>query len=369
MFCNKNYQNIKGEEMEIVKPPKNVVRYQSDFCDIPFSKMTASDANLFITICYKYQQELWLYFNKDVMAKAARRYMDENGEEAINKEQLFSYIHQEDIPLIQLGFKEIKKISDYKTGSYKRMAADIRRTNSKLLSLNTMIGLEEGSEDIPTEQFPLFNTFRTFPKEKTLKIAIDRRFARILFDVDSAYTDNEVAEFVRLESIYSKHLYRQLRRWSTGKWYVSLSEFRRLCDVSKSYSYNNMKFKIIEPAVEELRQFFHHLKWEEKKSRKRGNPVTALEFTFDSRPKGGYRKTGLLCPSCGKALFEKNMNGKNCWAHEDGWKEDAQCRKIYSSVAEIKSYSENPQRQKDNENCEIINRQLSKMFDPEEKEK
>lgn len=352
--------------MKQLKPPQNIIRYQNDFCDVPLMDMKPTDINIFLTICYIYQQELWEYFHKDIMLKAEKRHRERNGDKVFDKEELYPYIQQEDIPLIELSFREIKKISEYKTGSYRRMAEDIRRTNKKLLHLNTEF-VEQRGRYTNTEQFSLFDTFLTYEDEKVLRVAIDRRFARILFDVEKAYTDNEIREIVQLHTAYSKNLYRQLKRWNTGKWIVSIEDFRRLCCVSDNYSYNNMKFKIIEPSVQELRKCFPHLEWKEKTLKKRGSPVDGFLFTFEPKTSSGiYKETGFICRECGKPLYEKEINGKICWCHIDGAAEDAECSKIYNSVAEVKGYSETPQRASEKKVQTVIANRLSEVFDWEE---
>lgn len=326
--------------------------------------MTATEANLFMTVCYSYQHQFWAHFETDVLRKAAKRYAEETGQTANSKEDLFAYIRQEDIPSTQLSFKKLKEICDYRTGSYKRLAQDIRKTNKKLLSLNAMIERSDERGDIDSIQFPLFNTFETLESTRVLNVAIDRRFARMLFDVNAAYTDNEVREFVQLHSIYSKHIYRQLRRWNTGKWIVSVDEFKRLCCINGTYTYRNIRERIIKPAIEELKKFFPELRYQVLTRCKRGCPAKTLEFTYKPKTEG-YRSTGFICPVCGQPLYEKNINGNVQWCHKDGWKEGALCNMIFGSVAEIRGYSETPQRTeepKDEKAIAVLSEKIENAF-------
>lgn len=66
-------------------------------------------------------------------------------------------------------------------------------------------------------------------------------------------------------------------------------------------------------------------------------------YKENSKPK--IEKTGFRCSECGEPLFKLyNEKGEMFYGHIDGWKKDAACRKTYSSIAEIRGYSENPTR-------------------------
>lgn len=56
-------------------------------------------------------------------------------------------------------------------------------------------------------------------------------------------------------------------------------------------------------------------------------------------------KTGFKCRSCGRPLYKMyNKSGEMFYGHADGWNDSAVCRRTYSTVAEIKGYSETPSR-------------------------
>lgn len=62
--------------------------------------------------------------------------------------------------------------------------------------------------------------------------------------------------------------------------------------------------------------------------------------------KGGIvERTGFTCKSCGRPLYKIfNSKGEMFYGHPDGAKEDAACKMTYSTVAEIRGYSETPTR-------------------------
>lgn len=64
----------------------------------------------------------------------------------------------------------------------------------------------------------------------------------------------------------------------------------------------------------------------------------------ENKPKS--KMTGFRCRECGRPLYEL-YNDKNemFYGHIDGWKPNAICSQTYSSVAEIRGYSETPTRE------------------------
>lgn len=64
----------------------------------------------------------------------------------------------------------------------------------------------------------------------------------------------------------------------------------------------------------------------------------------EGKPKS--KKTGFKCRECGRILYEMyNEKGEMFYGHIDGWKPGAKCSQTYSSVAEIRGYSETPTRE------------------------
>lgn len=330
------------------KPAGNIMRCHNDMCDIPLLDMTATEANIFMTICYRYQHEMWEYFHDVLMEQAVnnialQKHVPPSEVRSYEAKDILSSLSQQDIPSVTFDFKELREIASYKKGGPKKFAEDLRKTNEKLLAISGMRLIYEKGAKRDTEQFTLFDTFKTYETAKKLQVTIDRRFAGLLFGMKATYTDNEIRQFVSLKSIYSKHLYRQLKRWSaTGYWQVGLSELKRLLCISESYEFKNIRDYIIATAIKELDQFFPNLSYEYIRSNKRGDAVTGFKFVYETPDASFYKPTGLICPDCGKPLYEKVIGGKVQWCHKDGWKSDAPCRRIFHSVAEINDFDENP---------------------------
>lgn len=81
--------------------------------------------------------------------------------------------------------------------------------------------------------------------------------------------------------------------------------------------------------------------------RQNGNKINeeAESHPYTEKDKPKIEKTGFSCRACGKPLFKLyNAEGIMFYGHIDGWKKDAACRETYSSVANIRGYSETPTR-------------------------
>ena len=100
------------------------------------------------------------------------------------------------------------------------------------------------------------------------------------------FTTYRLEQASALLSIFSWRLFECLQSWQgTGKWSPSIEEFTHAMD-AKSYSsdFCDLRRRVIEPAVKELREKDGFLlEWETKKA---GRKVTGLAFTFSKDPQG-----------------------------------------------------------------------------------
>lgn len=290
-----------------------IVKYHNDLSELPLRKFNASELDLLMTICSKCKYQ--------------------------------------DTASLTFDFSELKKLANYDSKDNHRLAEDIRRTNKKLLELNIM--LHDAEKSGTTVQFALFTRFITSEEMQTLEVKVNEEFKYILNDLTSNFTRFELDEFVKLRSSYAKACYRQLKRYrDTGFWSVSLERFKELMDVPKSYTLTNLDKRILKPIDNELSKVFKRFTIDKRYGSGRGKPVIGLEFRFTpERPweplmnleEKNYKETSFICPDCGQSLVEKMINGSNCWCHIDGYKNDAACRHIFNSVAEIEGYKERPE--------------------------
>lgn len=282
-----------------------IVKYHNDLSELSLRNFTATELDLLMTIC--------------------------------------SRCKYQDTVVLEFEFNDLKKLADYKAKDERQFIKDLANTNKKLLGLN--MRLEDENQIV---QFVLFTEFTVNKNSRNLKIKINEKFAYILNELTSNFTRFELDEFVQLKSSYSKACYRQLKRYrDTGFWSVSLERFKELLDIPNSYKISHIDSKVLKPIANELSPIFKYFSIDKQYGKGRGKPVVGLEFHFSAeRPwepladpdEKNYKEAGFICPDCGQALVEKVINGSNCWCHIDGYKNDATCRRIFNSVAEIKGY-------------------------------
>jgi plasmid replication initiation protein len=143
-----------------------------------------------------------------------------------------------------------------------------------------------------------YNENRTAIEE--LEIEVNERFEYMLNQLKANFTAFELANFLVLNSKYSKTLFRLLKQYRTqGWWQVEIEEFRRLMGAPK-YRFADFERKVLTPSIKELtwdngqpdmltdyrgaeRPCFKNLSVEKikGKGRGRGGAVVALKFTWE----------------------------------------------------------------------------------------
>ena len=289
------YSNIELK-ME-VGMAKHLVAYDNSLSDLGLKGLSATELDLFMTICMK--------------------------------------LKDQKVSEVTLKFSELKKLSGYTYESNKRLRADLDRVNEKLLQLSILMEDEVRQEYV---RFAIFDEFGIGISEPVLRVRMKERFIYLLNDLTSNFTELELKEFTDLDSMYSKNLYRQLKRFRRqGWWEVSLEDYRRLLNVpdGRYSSMSNLDKRVTYPSVKELNEkgLFESLKVEKRHLPTRGNPVCGFRFTFKPQPKNrrnkGLEANGLpaqkgvpvpsryFCPICGYRLYVKsNSNtGFSFYAH------------------------------------------------------
>lgn len=178
-------------------------------------------------------------------------------------------------------FAEIKAITNYKITSTERFVNDLERMNKKLMQVTCRLKTQDR-----ILMFVLFPTFEINLKNNTLIVAVNEKFKFILNELVKGFTRFELAEFVELDSKYTKNLYRLLKQFrTTGKLIVDdIEDFREKLDSPKSYEVKEFKRFVLDVAVKELqeKEIFKNLVCEPVKAKKRGAPIIGYSFTFDS---------------------------------------------------------------------------------------
>ena len=154
-----------------------------------------------------------------------------------------------------------------------------RSMNQKLIKCS---GRFETDDEIV--QFNLFSTFRIIKSRKVLKVRVNPDFTWLLNNIAKEFTSFELQEYVSLDGVYAKALYRLLKQWKTHgctKKYT-VSELKELLS-TPDYDARILMRDVIKPAVDEINKSraFNNLRCETLYAKKRGRPVEGYVFHFD----------------------------------------------------------------------------------------
>lgn len=192
---------------------------------------------------------------------------------------MMTQMRDKGLEVIEFDFADLKELSKYnKETAIKSFADDLDSTYQKLISLNVKIG-----NDRQWTRFVLFTEYTINLDTQKIKIGTNPKFKHLINDyLELQYTQVELEEFVSLKSSYSKNLYRLLKQYRlSGKAFFNLEKFRMLMDIPESYKYGNVKQRVLNIAMKELKPFFKNLTLKERKGRGRDKrKVVKLEFYF-----------------------------------------------------------------------------------------
>lgn len=180
---------------------------------------------------------------------------------------------------IKLDYATLKRLAglENKHISNKEFNELLKDMNRKLMSC--VCSLQDGSEEI---DFVLFPEFRRNAEKGILTVKVSERLGYVVNDFEG-YTSLELKRFVRIESKYTKTLYRKLRQFrSTGEYIVSADRFREEFLIPKSYKQSDIQKRVIAPSVEELKKEFKGLKCIPHHAPKRGAPIDRYTFKFQA---------------------------------------------------------------------------------------
>lgn len=192
---------------------------------------------------------------------------------------IFHKLKEQGTETINYSFCELKQfIKLEKNMTTKEFSKVIMSVNQKLLALNYIY---RTTDEIV--QMAIFKTFRIKLKEQKLVVALNEDFKFLLNDFNKEWTRFELEEFIDLKSSYTKEFYRRMKQFrSTGKWIISMEDFRNLLDVPKSYSTSDIDKNIFKPVLNELGEKYN-VNIEKKYGFNGGrgrSRVTGFEITF-----------------------------------------------------------------------------------------
>ena len=216
-----------------------VVKYNNNFNNISLRNFNANELDILMAICSR---------------------MKEKGEKEIT-----------------FHFDKLKKLVNYSDNTSATFIKDLESTYDKLISIKLKVGDERRFI-----KFVLFTRYSVDVDEKTVEIAVNKEFAWVLNELNVTFTAFELKEFISLKSSYAKEFYRRMKQFkSTGKWNISLEDFKRIMDVPVNYRMCDIDVWVLKPIQKELGDRFN-LKIKKLYSKKsRGRPsVSGFIFTF-----------------------------------------------------------------------------------------
>ncbi|MCI9079850.1 MAG: replication initiation protein [Lachnospiraceae bacterium] len=179
---------------------------------------------------------------------------------------------------ISFSFSELRNLTNYKkSNSIQQFVLDLKHMNEKLMKITC--SLETETEII---MFVLFPTFRIDLDNQTLTVCVNKDFKFILNDLIKNFTRFDLNEFIKLDSKYSKTLYRLLKQYkTTGRYETKIDDFRHKMVCPKAYNNKQFMQNVVNPSLTELQNYFTGLQCTVQYAHKRGRPVEGYIFTFE----------------------------------------------------------------------------------------
>ena len=225
---------------------------------------------------------------------------------------LFSIIAQvrdKDLQTVTFTFDELREQCKYRPKSNitsQDFINALDKTSDKLDKLSYK-EITNGGRDI--KKMTLFPTFNILGSQEKLEIGVHPEFKEIFNKLTLGYTSFDLIEFITIQSIYAKTIYRMLKQFRTqGWWQVSIEDFRHLLSIPDSYKSGNIDQQILNPTLKQLggsdeNAIFKNLKIEKikKKGRGRGGVLAGYKFEWETEE----RKQFTPKPTKSKVKKEK----------------------------------------------------------------
>lgn len=208
---------------------------------------------------------------------------------------------------VEFTFAELKKMTNCQNRSNTDFQKPLVEVHNKLIQ--TYSTIKEGNKIIG---FALFHEYEIDLDEKTVSIQVSERFAYMLNKLDGNFTRFELDEFVKIKGLYAKRLYCQLKQFrTTGKYRVSMAEFRDIMKIPQSYKMFDIARRVIEQSFNELTEMgaFTNLRY--RKVKQYGGKVVALEFTFTPEKKQLPKKKSSGTATAPKAKNKPKSTSAN----------------------------------------------------------
>lgn len=213
---------------------------------------------------------------------------------------LFSIVAQvrdKDLKEVTFTFDELREQCKYRPKSnitIQDFVNALEKTSDKLDKLSYK-EITNGGLDI--KKMTLFPTFDIVGTQEKLVVGVHPEFKDIFNKLALGYTSFDLIEFISIQSIYAKTIYRMLKQFRTqGWWQVSIEDFKHLLSVPESYKSSDIDKRILKPTLEQLggsdeNAIFKNLKIEKikKKGRGRGGVLTGYKFEWETEARKQFQ--------------------------------------------------------------------------------
>jgi plasmid replication initiation protein len=225
------------------------------------------------------QEELGVfsYISKDFLAEV----IESSSQQAKKKktQRLFNLaIKLADEANKSIGLDTQKAYEWYKKHGYEELAKKMEEN------------LKKGYKAFRT---PRFIKITDGDKIKFIKVEWSPYLAPFILDIRRGFTLYEVKTFLSLDSLYSKKLYRFLKKLQKyGRVEVPIEEIRFILEVKDKYKndFGLLEHYVLKPSVEEINEKTDlYVEYTTKREGK-GNKVVALIFTIKQKPQEGIKE-------------------------------------------------------------------------------
>ena len=154
----------------------------------------------------------------------------------------------------------------------------------RIFNINSDVLFVDENGKRESHAFHIFDQWDNYEARKELFISVSPKYTWLLNDLRH-FVGFRLEEFVQLDSIYSKNLYRILKEFKDYGYYIFHSPAELRLKLGIPDNVRNDKIKtILTKSRDELlqKQIFSGLKFEIIKEKKRGAPIKEIRFSWDS---------------------------------------------------------------------------------------
>lgn len=205
---------------------------------------------------------------------------------------LCNRLKEQNTRLIEISFKDIKRLINYKSTSKARFIKDVEALYNKIFGLTY-----RRETDNEIEVFVLFTKVRIDKQNEVVQVGVNPDLAYILNDITGNFTKFELNDLVKLQSTYSKNMFRILKQYKhTGYFKIRIDDFRERLNIPQSYRMSNIDQKVLKPIIRELGTIFPELNINKIKA-KRGRKIEWIEFIFKAEKRVHSKKQSSKPPA------------------------------------------------------------------------